>query len=75
MENKMLLLRRIIYGICFVLSLVFISFRGGNLPYMLFFLMVCNTIAAVVYILYVYFTIRIYQEIPERRVTKREFVP
>lgn len=71
----MLLLRRIIYGICFVLSLVFISFRGGNLPYMLFFLMVCNTIAAVVYILYVYFTIRIYQEIPERRVTKREFVP
>lgn len=71
----MLLLRRVLYGVCVILSLVFISFKGGNLPYMLFSMMLLNTIAAVVYILYVYFTIKIYQVIPERRVMKREFVP
>ncbi len=75
MENKMLLVRRLIYCACVILSLVFISFKGGNLPYMIFSMMVINTVAAVVYILYVYFTIRIYQVIPERRVTKQEFVP
>lgn len=70
----MLLLRRVIYGVCVIVSLVFISFRGGNLPYMLFSMMLLNTIAAVVYILYVFFTIKIYQVIPERRVMKQEFV-
>lgn len=70
----MLLLRRVLYGICVILSLIFISFRGGNLPYMLFFMMLLNTIAAIIYILYVFFTIKIYQVIPERRVTKCEFV-
>ena len=71
----MLLLRRMIYGICAILSLVFISFVGGNLPYMLFYMMLFNTIAAVIYIIYVFLTIRIYQIIPERRVTKQEFIP
>lgn len=75
MESKLLLLRRLIYGVCVILSLVFISFKGGNLPYMLFFMMLFNTIAAVIYILYVFFTIKIYQVIPERRVMKQEFVP
>lgn len=42
---------------------------------MLFYMMLINTITQIVYILYVFFTIRIYQEIPERRVTKLEFVP
>lgn len=41
---------------------------------MLFFMMVINTIVSIIYILYVFFTIRIYQIIPERRVTKKEFV-
>ncbi len=42
---------------------------------MIFGMMAVNTLAAVIYILYVFFSIRIYQVIPERRVTKREFVP
>lgn len=71
----MLLVRRLIYGVCAVLSLVFISFKGGNLPYMLFYMMIFNTIGAVSYIIYVFYKIRIYQVIPERRVTKQEFVP
>ncbi len=75
MENKFLLLRRAVYGLCVIASLIFISFRGGNLPYMLFFMLLVNTIAQIVYILYVFFTIKIYQVIPERRVTKCEFVP
>lgn len=70
----MLLIRRLIYSVCLILSLVFISFYGGNLSYMLFFMMVINSVIAVGYILYVYFTIKIYQEIPERRVTKQEVV-
>ncbi len=42
---------------------------------MLFFLMVVNTVLSVVYILYVFSTIKISQEIPELRVTKKEPVP
>lgn len=75
MENKSLLIRRIIYIVLFILSLVFISFRGGNLSYMLFFMMVMNTIVSIVYIFYVFFTIKIYQTVPERRITKKEIVP
>lgn len=67
--------RRIIYAVLCILSLVFISFRGGNLSYMLFFMMLMNTILSIVYILYVFFTIKIYQNIPERRITKKEIVP
>lgn len=71
----MLLLRRLIYAACVIFSLVFISFRGGNLPYMLFSMIIINTIATVVYILYVFFTIKIYQVLAQRKVMKGEFVP
>lgn len=74
MKNKSLFIRRIIYILLFVLSLTFISFRGGNLPYMLFFMMVINTVFSIVYILYVFFTLKIYQSVPERRVTKKDTV-
>ncbi len=71
----MLLIRRLLYVICLILSLVFISFYGGNLSYMLFFMLLINIIFSLLYILYVYFSIKIYQEITERRVAKQEFVP
>lgn len=74
MENRRLIIRRIIYLAMFILSLVFISFRGGSLPYMLFFMMAVNTLLLILYILYVFFTIRIFQSVPERRVTKEETV-
>lgn len=74
MENRRLIIRRIIYLAMFILSLVFISFRGGSLPYMLFFMMVVNTLFLILYILYVFFTVRIFQSVPERRVTKNETV-
>lgn len=75
MERKVLLIRRIIYIILFILSLVFISFRGGNLPYMLFFMMVINTVLSYAHILYVFCSIKIFQIIPETGTTKRETVP
>lgn len=75
MENKVIFIRRTIYIALFILSLVFISFRGGNLPYMLFFMMAANTVLSVIYILYVFFTVKIYQDISERRITKYESVP
>ncbi|MBQ9927110.1 MAG: DUF58 domain-containing protein [Lachnospiraceae bacterium] len=74
MKDKMLFWRRFIYLGCFVLSLVFISFYGGNLPYMLFFMMAVNGAISLLYILYVYATVKIYQEIPERKVMKQEKV-
>jgi len=75
LENKLILIRRVIYIALFILSLVFISFRGGNLPYMLFFMMAANTVFSVLYIVYVFFTVKIYQDISERRITKYETVP
>lgn len=75
MKNKGLFVRRAVYALLFVLSLVFISFRGGNLPYMFFYMIVVNTVLSIVYILYVFFTIKIYQSVPERRVTKKDAVP
>lgn len=74
MENKSLFIRRFIYMALFLLSLLLISVRGGNLPYMLFFMMVVNTIFSIAYIFYVFFTIKIYQTIPERTITKKERV-
>lgn len=41
---------------------------------MLFFMIVINTVLSIVYILYVFYTIRIYQTIPERRITKKDTV-
>lgn len=74
MENKTILLRRIIYLVLAVLSLVFISFYGGNVPYMFFWLVVINTVASVIYIVFVFFSVKIYQDVPKRRVVKNEFV-
>lgn len=75
MENKGLRIRRIIYIILFILSLVFISIRGGNLPYMLFFLMVINTALSYAHILYVFYTIKIFQTTPQVDITKNEMIP
>lgn len=58
-----------------IASLVLVSFKGGNLPYMLCFALLINTMTQIIYILYVYYTLKIYQVIPKRRVTKCEFVP
>lgn len=71
----MIFIRRSIYIALFILSLVFISLRGGNLPYMLFFMMAANTLLSILYIIYVFFTLKIYQDIPERRITKYESIP
>lgn len=74
MKNNGILFRRILYVICLILSLVFISVRGGNLSYMLFYLVLVNTAVSLIYIVYVFYSVRIFQDIPERHVTKQEFV-
>lgn len=75
MESRGLFLRRSIYVAAFVLSLVFISFRGGSLPYMLFFMVAVNTAVSIAYIFYVFFTVKVYQTVPERKVVKGSLVP
>lgn len=42
---------------------------------MLFFMIIINTVLSILYIVYVFFSIKIYQDVPERRVIKQEFVP
>lgn len=42
---------------------------------MLFFMMAANTVLSILYIIYVFFTVKIYQDISERRITKYEAVP
>lgn len=71
----MLLIRRLVYLGLFILSLVFISLYGGNVPYMLFFLIVVNTVVSVVYILYAFYRFRIYQKVAAHKVTKGDYVP
>ncbi len=75
LENKGLWIRRIVYLVLVGLSLLFISFYGGNVPYIFFFAVVLNSIGMVVYIVYVFFSIKIYQTLTERQVVKNELVP
>jgi len=74
LENKGLWIRRIVYLVLVGLALLFISFYGGNVPYMFFFAVVINSIGMIVYIVYVFFTIKIYQSLTERQVVKHELV-
>lgn len=63
-----------IYVILLAAAWIFISFRGGAFPYMIFYTVVALIPTAVFYIIYVHRHIRIYQEIEEHKVTKGEVV-
>lgn len=74
MDKKSFGIRRGIYLLLIVISLVFLSFYGGPLPYMVFFALVINMIASMIYIMYIFNSIRISQDILEHSVDKNQYV-
>lgn len=74
MDKKSFRIRRGIYLLLIVISLVFLSFYGGPLPYMVFFALIINMIASMIYIVYIFHSIRISQNILEHSVDKNQYV-
>ncbi len=67
-------MRKIIYIISLIGSAVLVSFRGGNIPYLLFYFALLVPVLALTYSIYVYLRFRIVQEVP-RNVVKAKEVP
>lgn len=67
-------MRKIIYFIFLIGSIVLASFRGGNIPYMLFYFALLIPVLALTYSIYVYFRFKIVQEV-SRTVVKAKEVP
>lgn len=75
MENNYTRIRRIIYAVLFVLSLIWISFSGGNVPYMIFYALIVNFLLMLIYMVTMFFSVKIYQNVQTRHITKKEWVP
>lgn len=67
--------RRITWFILWILSLVAISFYGGAVSYGLFFSLTLIPVISFVYLLFVFATFRIYQEIESRNIICRQSMP
>ncbi|MCR5829705.1 MAG: DUF58 domain-containing protein [Lachnospiraceae bacterium] len=63
---------RLILLLLFVLSLVFISLRGGSVSYGFFFLVVSVPLVSLIYLIYVFLTFKIYQELASRSIVAGE---
>lgn len=74
MDNKSIRIRRSIYLVLVILSLVFVTFYGGNVPYMMFFLLLENALLSFLYIFYVFYSIRISQGVSAHGVDKGVYV-
>lgn len=70
LDKKAFWIRRIVYMFCVFLALVFITFYGGNVPYMILDMLIVNCICAVAYIVCIFYSLRINQYIPEHMVDK-----
>lgn len=70
-----MILRRIIWGCCWVFSLIGISFYGGAVSYGIFFGITLIPFLSFVYILCVLFRYKIYQEIGSRNIVCGQSVP
>ncbi len=66
---------RIIFGILWVLSVVGISLYGGPVSYGLFLMLTSVPLISLAYLLYVFFTYRIYQEIGSKNLIANSPVP
>lgn len=67
--------RRCIWGICWLLSLIIISFYGGTVSYGIFFGLTLIPFISFLYILFVWIFHRIYQEIGSRNIVCGQSVP
>ncbi len=67
-------MRKLIYLLFLIGATVLVSFRGGNISYMLFYFILILPVLAILYSLYVYFRFKIVQEV-SRTVVKATEVP
>ena len=67
--------RRGLFFILWILSLVTISFYGGAISYGFFFGMTLIPVVSLVYLVFVYFQFRIYQEIESRTIICKQPMP
>ena len=72
--NKMIV-KRIILIALWILSVVGISFYGGPVSYGLFWLLTFIPIICLLYLVYVFFTYRIYQEIETKQLVANHSIP
>ncbi len=70
-----MLRNRIIFGVLWVLSVVGISFYGGSVSYGLFLMLTFIPVTSVIYLIYVFFNYRIYQEIGSKNPAAGESIP
>lgn len=66
---------RIVFGILWILSLVGISMYGGAVSYGFFFAVTLMPLFSYIYLLFVYFRFRIYQEVQSREMICRQSMP
>lgn len=74
-EQADMKIRRIILGICWILSLIMISFYGGAVSYGIFFGITLIPVISFLYIFCVFFRYKIYQEIGSRNIVCGQSVP
>ena len=72
MKIKPYRLSLLIYGVLFIASLIWISLKGGTLPYMTFYTVLCLPFVSILYVGIVNLTIRFHQEMLSHKVTKGE---
>lgn len=68
-------IRRGIWGTCWLLSLIIISFYGGAVSYGIFFSLTLIPLISFIYIFCVWFCYKIYQEIGSRNIVCGQTVP
>ncbi|MCL2718565.1 MAG: DUF58 domain-containing protein [Lachnospiraceae bacterium] len=67
--------RKLILLVLFILSLILISIFGGVISYSLFFAVLIIPLISLMYLIYVYYSFTIYQEIKTRNIVAGELVP
>lgn len=63
---------RLLYAGLFLLSLFFVYFYGGRMPYMLFYVTLLLPVVSLLYIVIIYFRFKYIQEIDKKHVIKGE---
>lgn len=61
---------RVLYGTLFFLSLIFVYFYGGKIPYMLFYVTIALPVISISFTLIAYFRLKFFEDIDKRVIAK-----
>ena len=67
--------RKMIFLGCWILSLIAISFYGGTISYGIFFGLTLLPACCMVYLLFVYYSFRLYQKVEGRNMVCGQEIP